>query len=112
MKLEINYSSFKKDGVTTAGRDCGTITVNLPGGPVEARAVRWNETQICVAGFIGRYRSSQKAWNACVDIFANGELFVHFGRDDRSGRFNKRNMISWEPATFTVQSRAEFWNAA
>ena len=78
----------------------GTVTVTMGNQSVTAKAERDERGSIWVRGFIGRYRTSPKPWRATVSLSTSDHLYVNFGRDDRSGRFNKMNAISWEPDTY------------
>lgn len=64
---------------------------------------KYNPETLYLRGFVGRYVTSAKAWQASVRVDADDKVWVHFGRDDRSGRFNKANMIRYEP---TAEERA------
>lgn len=106
MKLEINATTFIKTGENAHGYDVGTVEVN----GVAQKAVR-TKYGINVHGFVGRYKTSGKAWPATVSLSERG-LYVFFGRDDRSGRFNKRNAISFEPALFDTLTNQKYWEKA
>lgn len=100
MAIKIIRETFQSAGKNDRGTEVGTVKVNLGiRGEVEAKCIRHSDGQISVAGFVGRYRTSPKPWAATVMEF-NAGVFVNFGRDDRSGRFNKQNAISWEPETY------------
>lgn len=97
--IEILTDTFKANGERNRwGDELGTVTVDLGmGRKVDAKAYRGSRG-IAVHGFVGRYVTSTKAWPA----FVSGEgskLYVMWGRDDRSGRFNKQAGLSWEPDT-------------
>lgn len=83
-------------------RERGTVSVSLGCKMVTAEATRYtNGNAVYVDGFVGRYRTSPKPWRATVSGVGS-DLRVFFGRDDRSGRFNKQNAISYEPETFSA----------
>lgn len=105
-KIIINAESFTKTGTTARGMDVGTVEVS---GVVQ-KAVRSDDGRIFLHGYVGRYRSGGKAWNASIYERAEG-LVVFFGRDDRSGRFNKQDGISYEPQTFDLTANPDYWNA-
>lgn len=78
----------------------GTVILNIDDQQHVAKATRFysRPDRIYVNGFIGRYETSIKPWRASVDFNKDGNLHhVSFGRDDRSGRFRKANMISYDP---------------
>lgn len=102
----INDNSFINAGWNEYGAEVGTVEVN---GKV-CRAVR-DSYGISVHGYVGRYRTSPKPWAAHVTSGPRG-VYVNFGRDDRSGRFNKQNAISYEPALFDTLTNAKYWTAA
>jgi hypothetical protein len=77
----------------------GTVDVQIGNQTVTAYAMR-GDLGLHVFGFIGRYKSAGKAWNASVGLDKHGRLNVWFGRDDRASKFNKQNGISWEPETY------------
>jgi len=84
----------------------GTVEMSLRGKTVIANAWRFagrDDGRLSVDGFVGRYVTSPKPWRASVDFKADGTMgFVHFGRDDRSGRFNKQNAIAYQPETYAA----------
>lgn len=83
------------------GTEDGTVRLNLRQGQITAKAYRFKDGEIGVRGFIGRYRTSPKAWPASVIFKVDGTIrYARFGRDDRSGRFNKQDMISWNPEAY------------
>lgn len=99
----INTETFVATG--EAGRYGGvpgTVTMMLRTGVVTAEATFYpKDGDFYVKGFVGRYQTSAKPWRASVQFKADGTIgFVNFGRDDRSGRFNKRSGISYEPETY------------
>lgn len=111
MTLNIRIETFKQDGTHTYERKdyrsvtpVGTVEVDLGNEVVTPRArmsTIGDKTQVSVAGFVGRYQTSNKAWPAHVyqDAGAEGPQ-AYFGRDDRSGRFNKLRGITYEPETY------------
>lgn len=99
----INPNSFAITGEQGSDYfDYGTVELNLRTGTVIADAFRSKKDgEIMVRGFVGRYRTSPRAWPASVVFGVDGTLrYANFGRDDRSGRFNKQNAISYEPEIY------------
>lgn len=77
----------------------GKVTVTCGIQSFEAWAQRYDDGRIYVFGFMGQYVTSPKLWRATVLLDA-GRMFVRFGRDDRSGNFNKQNAVSYNPKAF------------
>lgn len=75
------------DGIVLAN---GTVEVTLHGFTKRLPAHRRENGDISVRGLFGRYRTSAMSWPATV-INQAGGTYVHFGRDDRSPRFQKIN---------------------
>lgn len=80
-----------------------TVDVTFQGKTHKVEAYRFPDSEfspstLYLKGFVGRYRTSNKAWAATVRATPEGQVFASFGRDDRSGRFNKLQGISYEPA--------------
>lgn len=101
--VTINTETFVATGeANRSGGVPGTVEMKLRTGVVIAEATYYAKNgEYYVKGFVGRYQTSVKPWNASVQFKADGTMgFVNFGRDDRSGRFNKRNAISYEPETY------------
>jgi hypothetical protein len=68
----------------------GTVEVRLQGRVRRLPALREANGAISVRGVSGRYRTGGKAWPAQIDTSPDGAtVYVWFGRDDRSGKFNK-----------------------
>lgn len=116
-KIVIKPETFVQDGVNPHGDVVGTVEIEMGNQTVTARAYKWSTSlrgeQISVHGFIGRYRTVNTPWIANVTLdLVDGRLFVNFGRDDRSGRFNKQNAISWEPATYERIGNMPYWMPA
>jgi hypothetical protein len=107
--------SIKRDTFQALGKNCrditiGTVQLDLGREVVTAKAFQTYNGEISVAGFIGRYRTSNTPWLASVKTRgADNMLSVDFGRDDRSGRFNKQNAISWEPEIYEKLIDTNFW---
>lgn len=82
----------------------GKVNVDLGNGKVvTAWAIKHCHGNVSVLGFLGRYIKGNKDWRASVCMRTwNGKrsLTASFGRDDRSGRFNKMNCIFWNPERF------------
>lgn len=114
LSLQIFRTTFKATGVNAYGSEVGTIEVSV-GEAYETVPCVHAHGEFNVAGFVGRYATSAKPWQAMVSIREdakdNSHLYVSFGRDDRSGRFNKRNAISFEPATFPTSANPKYWEA-
>ena len=98
----INTNSFTPTGAGNDYFEQGTVEVNLRTGTVIASASRArSDGEILVKGFVGRYRTSPRAWRASVVFKTDGTLrYADFGRDDRSGRFKKEQAISYEPEVY------------
>lgn len=110
MKLTINPATFLSLGNNPHGEEVGTVQADLGAGRlVTAQALRFKDGSVRVAGFIGRYQTSSKPWRATVIVRCDGKIYVHFGRDDRSGKFNKQNAIAWEPQTFATLTNPAYW---
>lgn len=85
--------------------DSGTVEVTIGRETRRISATRTTPTYdagtefdiMAFGGMFGRYQTSAKAWSASVTYrkWKNGKIgeFANFGRDDRSGRFNKLNGV-------------------
>lgn len=114
MTIEILKETFKSDGHNAYGYIVGTAEIRISGRSHTVRAVGGKDGStdgLDVAGFVGRYRTSAKAWPASVSLM--GERVIgRFGRDDRSGRFNKLSGVSFEPALYASLTNPKWWAAA
>ena len=108
MTIKILTETFSSLGTNAYGDVVGTVTVDLGRGSLVTAKAYQSMFGINVAGFIGRYVTSAKPWLA--HVYGKGDgVFVTFGRDDRSGRFNKANAISWQPDLYAQLSNAAVW---
>lgn len=108
MKQIFDPATFTATGKNLHGYEIGTVL--LDDGKV-ATAIRYERGDIAVHGFVGRYRTSNKVWPAYV-VTMDDRIVVQFGRDDRSGRFRKEKMISYEPENYNkAHSNPSFWEA-
>jgi hypothetical protein len=79
----------------------GTVEVTLRNETRTVRATKCNrDGSITARGMTGRYQTGTKAWPASVTQETCPHTnkiwdFVIFGRDDRSGKFNKVNALSF-----------------
>jgi CTP-dependent riboflavin kinase len=76
----------------------GTVEVTIRNETRRVRALRaHSDGAITAYGTSGRYVSGAKAWPATITNRPGKDgtrwESVSFGRDDRSGRFNKANLI-------------------
>jgi len=112
--IKILNDTFQTLGVNKYGDTVGTVQIDLGFGNIvtaQARTTSIGQAgSLDVAGFIGRYVTSPKPWLADVSGFGS-KLRVYFGRDDRSGRFNKANAISFDPKTYTTLCNPAAWAA-
>lgn len=112
--IKILNETFQSLGVNKYGDIVGTVQIDLGyGNIVTAKASPTSIGQagsLDVAGFVGRYVSSPKPWLATVSGFEK-RLYVFFGRDDRSGRFNKADAISFDPTTYATLCNPARWDA-
>ena len=106
--IKILNETFTSLGKNKYGYEIGTVEIDLGRETVHALATPESTGGLSVAGFVGRYVTSAKPWKANVSG-TGSKLSVWFGRDDRSGRFNKANAIRWEPALYATLSNPEFW---
>lgn len=104
--INVAPETFVAAGRSKFGHEVGTVEVN---GQRQV-AARHDDGDITVAGWVGRYRTSNKAWQATLVRRADGTSYATFGRDERSGRFNKLNGISYEPDRFPSAGRP-YWTA-
>ncbi len=113
--IKILNETFQPLGVSKYGDTVGTVQIDLGFGRIVTAQARiasvGQEGSLHVAGFIGRYVTSPKPWLAHVSGLGS-KLWVHFGRDDRSGRFNKANAISFEPETYATLCNPAAWEVA
>lgn len=75
----------------------GTVEVTLRGETRRVRAKRRND-EITAYGMTGRYQTGTKAWPAAATRVVDPRTGrpwdrIRFGRDDRSGKFNKVNCV-------------------
>lgn len=78
----------------------GKVTVTCGSHSFEVWAERFaHDGRIYAFGFMGQYVTGTKLWRATV-LLNNGQMYVRFGRDDRSGNFNKQNAVSYNPKEF------------
>ena len=110
MKIEIYADTFKATGVNVCGRKVGTVMTNCHAEPLVA-VLHEDLNMINVAGFVGRYVTSNKPWPATVTLH-EGRVASYFGRDDRSGRYTTGRGISFEPATHAKLTNEDYWKAA
>lgn len=75
----------------------GTVGIEFKGRTVTAYCKRHADGGISVLGFVGRYRTGAKLWRASVVMRKDGDTWVTFGRDERSGRCQKQNMVWYSP---------------
>lgn len=97
-KTLVNPESFVKTGEITIGSsvfDEGTIEVTLRGETKRVEARFCGSIGYIAFGLIGRYQTGAKQWPATIRHL-DGQEIINFGRDDRSGRFNKVNCIWFE----------------
>lgn len=78
----------------------GTVEVTLRNETKTVPAIKGtNDGSITAYGMTGRYVTGTKAWPANVTQrkTPEGKIWdsVTFGRDDRSGKFNKTNALSF-----------------
>lgn len=77
----------------------GTVNVTLRGETRTVRAHKSDSTgEITAYGLTGRYQTGTKAWPASVTQRIDPRTgkpwdSVHFGRDDRCGKFKKVNSL-------------------
>ena len=108
--MHIIEGSFSATGICPRfGDEIGMATVSFGRTQHTTFARREKDGAISLAGFVGRYLTSTNPWPASVRIYADGRVFCRFGRDDRSGRFNKQNMISFEPEIYRKLADMEYW---
>jgi len=110
--IQILNDTFTVSGVNKYGDTVGTVQIDLGYGKiVTANAMPDSINRgLQVSGFIGRYVTSMKPWQATV-IGTGSKLWVDFGRDDRSGRFNKAKAIRFDPDTYATLVNPDFWAA-
>jgi hypothetical protein len=77
----------------------GSVEVKYGNATFKTWAIRYEDGDISVLGFIGRYRTSNKPWRVSLRL-SNGFLSCWFGRDERSGAYSKRGGITFEPSVF------------
>jgi len=104
--MQVNHETFSQTSeelVThRAGsfvKQIGTVEVLFKNQSLTVKAEKIDST-IYLKGFFGRYQTSSKQWEASVssEIFDGKErVCAFFGRDDRSGKFNKIGRIFYKP---------------
>lgn len=59
-----------------------------------------DDSSIYAYGFVGKYRTGNKLWNATMSANKNCPTTIWFGRDDRIGNFSKTNCVWYMPEKF------------
>lgn len=95
--------------------EIGTVDITFGGERFAVEARRWisgseaafvpSKRGIQLQGFVGRYRTGKKVWRATVYSFEDGRVGAIFGRDDRSGRCQKLDGISYSPEAWKTAAR-------
>ncbi|KAB2666550.1 hypothetical protein F9K91_05045 [Brucella tritici] len=102
--IAINSETFTPEGRDAGGLEIGELELLFQGCRFSARARRFNNGDIEVAGFIGHYRTSNKPWRATVLYRAvSGEVHINFGRDYQLDRFSKQEEVSFKPEIFKAR---------
>ena len=78
----------------------GTVEVTLRNETRRVEANKKSTGEITAFGMTGRYVTGTKAWSASVTQHINSDSgqswdCVFFGRDDRTTKFRKANMLSF-----------------
>ena len=108
--IRILNETYTVIGKNEYNYEIGNVQVDLGyGRVVTAKATPDKTGGLQVAGFVGHYVTSPKPWKATVSG-TDSKLYVSFGRDDSSGRFNKANAIRWEPELYATLANPQFWN--
>jgi hypothetical protein len=86
----IQAETFQAVEINAAGGCAkGTVVVCFDKDTKAVPALKIRDI-IIARGFGGRYQTSAKVWPATITLdLKTGHEFANFGRDDRSGRFNK-----------------------
>ena len=69
--------------------DGKTVEVTLAGVTKRLDAVMIDGLLVTRGGLGGKYLTGSKVWRANIVQWADGTEHANFGRDDRSGKFNK-----------------------
>lgn len=90
VRAYVGHKDFPQ-GIVTIN---GSVEVTLWGETRRVPALLRSDGRIMARGMVGRYVTGQKSWPAFAEASADGKtVSVNFGRDDRSGRFNKANCL-------------------
>lgn len=108
MTIKILNETYTSIGTNEYGWNIGTVEVDLGRGRIVTAKAHCDGGRVDVAGFVGRYVKGNKTWIAHVGGYGE-QVWASFGRDDRSGRFNKMQGISWEPETYHKLCNAKCW---
>jgi hypothetical protein len=85
----IQAETFQAVEINAAGYTKGTVEVCFGKDTKAVPALKFRD-RIIAQGFGGRYQTSAKVWPAVIVLdVKTGHEYANFGRDDRSGRFNK-----------------------
>lgn len=95
----------KKATVVEYTVEIGTVEVTLQGRTQRCPVSRdqGDNSSLFVRGMTGRYVTGTTAWPATIRVWKSahtGEMVetINFGRDERSGRFNKANCLFFTKA--------------
>lgn len=93
----ISPTTFAAEKTLASGTEEGTVEVTIGRETRRVPASFYTDGTMVARGMTGRYRTGGKAWPATIMLNRNSQgaysEFVWFGRDDRSGRFNKANCL-------------------
>lgn len=104
MTIEIRRETFVATGTEPLSYregtyEVGTVQITVGRQRITAQARRYDDGTVYALGFVGRYRTSNNAWRASLRATDKG-TFGSFGRDDRSGRYQKMQGISYDPEAY------------
>lgn len=95
-------------GKNKIGLEVGIVTLDVPyHGVVTTEYYVYEENVICIAGFVGQYRTGAKLWSASIHLNELNNTFrFSFGRDNNNE--TQRNSISYNREAFLKDSKKFF----
>lgn len=107
--MNFKYDSFKSDGVNKYRDQVGSLSGSFNEKEISCRAYKASNGDLVIAGFLGKYRATQRAWIATVWLNKNSELSFSFGFESGVKKSASSSLI-YDPDEYFKQAPQDLFS--
>ncbi|MBJ9961821.1 hypothetical protein I5730_14860 [Acinetobacter nosocomialis] len=107
--MKFDYSSFKSEGINRNRDLVGTVQGTFQGQEITCRAYQASNSDLVIAGFMGKNKAYNRLWVATVWLEKDNQLRFYFGFESKPKRNGASDLV-YDPDGYFEQAPKHLFN--